>query len=127
MFLAEIPQQGNAAAEVRFREAQKRAQEDIGHHLFMLGFFWSMKCLTFLQIPVAEQQQAMGRQTVPAGPADLLVVGFDALRQIVMDDKADVGLVDPHAEGDCRHDDLDIVADEELLVRVRSVSERPAW
>jgi hypothetical protein len=33
-----------------------------------------------------------------------------------MDNKADIRLVDPHSEGDRRHDDLDIVPDEEILI-----------
>ena len=58
----------------------------------------------------------MGRLTVPAGASDLLVVGFQAFRQIEMDDKADIGFIYSHAERDCRHYDLNIVADEEVLV-----------
>ncbi len=40
------------------------------------------------------------RQAVAAGPAGLLVVALDALRQIKVGDEAHVGFVDPHAEGD---------------------------
>ena len=43
--------------------------------------------------------------SVSAGPADLLGVALQTLGQVVMVDVADVGLVDPHAEGDRRHDD----------------------
>ena len=78
--------------------------------------FLSDEVLDLLEIPVAEQQETMGGQTVPSGPADLLVVVVDAPGQVVMDDKPDIGLVDPHAEGDRRHDDPDIVAAEALLV-----------
>ena len=58
----------------------------------------------------------MGGQSIPSRPSDLLVVVVDASGQIVMDDKSDIRLVDPHAEGDRRHDDPDIVAAEALLV-----------
>ena len=34
------------------------------------------------------------------GPAEFLVVGFDTGRQIDVADEADIGFVDPHAEGD---------------------------
>ena len=67
-------------------------------------------------IAVAVQQQAVRRQAVAPGAADLLVIAFDALGQVVMHDKAHVGLVDAHAKGDRGHDDLHIVADEQLLV-----------
>jgi hypothetical protein len=36
--------------------------------------------------------------------------------QVVVDDPADVGLVDAHAEGDGRADDAHVVAQEEFLV-----------
>ena len=74
------------------------------------------KILDLADIPVPEQQQAMGRQTVPAGPPYFLVVVVNAFRQIIMDDKTDVGLVNPHAESDGRHDDPDIIPAEEILI-----------
>ena len=46
------------------------------------------------------------RLAVAAGAADLLRVRLEALRQVVVVDVADVGLVDPHAEGDRRDDDV---------------------
>ena len=58
----------------------------------------------------------MGAQAIPPGAADLLVIAFDALGQVVMQHKAHVGLVDAHAKGDGGHDDLHIIADEQLLI-----------
>ncbi len=69
-----------------------------------------------MKVAVAVQQQAVGAQPVSPGPADLLVIAFDALGQVVVQHKAHVGLVDPHAKGDGGDDDLHIVADEQLLV-----------
>ncbi len=52
-----------------------------------------------------ELADALG--TVAAGAPDLLRVRLEALRQVVVVDVADVGLVDPHPEGDRRdHDRL---------------------
>ena len=48
----------------------------------------------------------MRRLAVAAGAADLLRVALEALRQVVVVDVADVGLVDPHAERDRRDDDV---------------------
>ena len=48
----------------------------------------------------AEQQQAIAGQAVAAGAAGFLIVALDVFRQVVVDDPADVGLVDAHAEGD---------------------------
>ena len=70
----------------------------------------------FLQIRVAEQQQAVGVFAVAPGASDLLIIAFDVLRQIVMQNKANVRLIDAHAEGDGRHHDLRVVADERLLI-----------
>ena len=62
-----------------------------------------------------EQQQGLGGHAVAAGTPGLLVVPLDVLRHVVMDDEADVGLVDPHAERDRGDDDVDLVALERLL------------
>ena len=52
---------------------------------------------------------------VATGAADLLVVAFEAPRQRGVDDGADVGLVDAHAEGDGGDDDLELAGEELLL------------
>ena len=78
--------------------------------------FCVIKYLHLVDIAISEKQQAMGGQTVPSGPADFLIVVVDAFGQVVMDDETDIRFVDPHAEGDRRHDDLDIVPDEEILI-----------
>ena len=44
------------------------------------------------------QQQAIGRETITAGAANLLIPGFHRAGNLGMDDEADVFLVDPHAE-----------------------------
>ena len=46
------------------------------------------------------------RRAVAAGAADLLRVRLEALGQVEVVDVADVGLVDAHAEGDRRDDDV---------------------
>ena len=61
-----------------------------------------------------EHQAARGL-AVAAGAARLLVIGLQAAGQIVVDDEADVGLVDAHAEGVGGGDDLDPAAHEGLL------------
>src|SRR4030042_1948833 len=92
---AEIIQQGDAAAEVRFSKSHELAQEDIGHPLFLFRFL-SDKELNLLNIPVAEQKKTVGGQAIPSRPSDLLVVVVDAPRAIVMDNKPDIGFVEPH-------------------------------
>ena len=54
-----------------------------------------------------EKNGATG-QAVAAGAADLLVEGLDRCGQRGVDDGADVGLVDAHAEGDGGDDDFEL-------------------
>jgi hypothetical protein len=64
----------------------------------------------------AEEQQAVAGQAVASGAAGFLVVALDVFRQVVVDDPADVGLVDAHAEGDGGADDAGVVAEKLFLV-----------
>ena len=72
-----------------------------------------------------EQKQAARGPAVAARPARLLVVGLEAAGQVVVDHEADVGLVDPHAEGGGGHDDLRPALHERLLGRAAVVGEHP--
>ena len=45
-----------------------------------------------------KQQNALGFFTVPPCPAGLLIVGFQTLGHIVVNDKGHVGFIDTHAE-----------------------------
>ena len=57
-------------------------------------------------VVLAGEELADCRLAVAAGPADLLRVRLEALRQVEVVDVADVGLVDAHAERDRRDDDV---------------------
>ncbi len=61
------------------------------------------------------QQQRLGRGTVTAGPARLLIVGFDVLGDVVVHHEAHVRLVDPHAERHRCHHYLDVILEEGIL------------
>ncbi len=58
------------------------------------------------QVVGARQHLARRRRSIPPGSADLLCVVLQTLRHVVVVHVADVRLVDAHAEGDRRHDDL---------------------
>src|SRR4029077_6298896 len=58
----------------------------------------------------------IGGEAIAPRPAGLLVIGFEVLRHIEMSDKTNVGLIDPHAEGDGRDDHHALVLQEALLV-----------
>ena len=64
----------------------------------------------------AVQQKALGGLAVPPGPARLLVVALQVLGHVVVDDKADVGLVNAHAKGVGGHHHRGPVVEEVLLV-----------
>ena len=63
-----------------------------------------------------EEEKALGWKAVAAGAACLLVIALGVLWEIVVDDEADIGFVDAHAECDGGADDLNLVAEETLLV-----------
>ena len=62
------------------------------------------------------EQDAAGRFAVPPGTARLLIVAFQVLGHVVVDDKPDVGLINAHAKGVGGHHDLDTVIEEIVLV-----------
>ncbi len=63
------------------------------------------------------KQLAGAGASVAAGPADLLRVRLEPLRQVVVVDVADVRLVDAHAEGDRGDDDVVVGARPPFLHR----------
>jgi len=64
----------------------------------------------------AVERERVRRQPVAAGAADLLVVALDIGGQVGVEDEADIGLVDPHAEGDGGDDDDAILLQKRILV-----------
>ena len=66
----------------------------------------------------SEQEMAVRALAVAARAAGLLIVALDVLGHVVVDDKADVGLVDTHAERVCGHHDVAPVIDEVVLIRL---------
>ena len=70
------------------------------------------------------QQRAAGLAIAP-GPPDFLVVTLNASRQCGVDDGADVGLVNPHAESDRGHDDFQLARQEILLHLLAALGVEP--
>ena len=63
-----------------------------------------------------EQEETLPGQAIASRPAGFLVVAFQVFRHVVMDDKADVGFVDPHAEGNGGAHHPDTVAEILFLI-----------
>ncbi len=61
------------------------------------------------------KQDATGWQTVPPRTSRLLIVVLQGLGRAVVNDKAHIGLVHPHAKRDGRHDDTGLIAHEAIL------------
>ena len=98
-----------------FGEADNRIQMFNGD-TFFIAFFLVNKIVEFGNIAIAVQQNTVRGQTVAPGTPDLLVVAFDAFRQVVVNYKTDVRLVDTHAKGNRCDNNLHIIANEGFLV-----------
>ena len=73
--------------------------------------------------PVEHARLAGG--SVAGRAADLLVIGLDPRRDVGVEDVADIGLVDAHAEGDGRDDHHPRLGDEDVLVSVAVLRGHP--
>ncbi|MNX86286.1 hypothetical protein D3C86_1181620 [compost metagenome] len=62
------------------------------------------------------QEHALGVEAIAARAARLLLVVLDGLGHARVDDKAHIGAIDPHPEGDGRHDEIHPLGREGLLV-----------
>jgi hypothetical protein len=114
--LGEIGEQGLAAAALGLGEAHERVQALV-LGLLALDRRGALVDLGAAQADVvgAVEGERVGGGAVAPGPADLLVIGLDGLRQVGMGDEADVGLVDAHAEGDRGADHQPVLALEAFL------------
>src|ERR1039457_6836869 len=108
----EVMQLDRAAAVVRFRVIQDLAQLLAGYALFVhersarirIDLLFDEK-FGRTNVGSAEEQGAVRRIPVASGAAGFLVVAFQALGQVVMNDPTDVRLIDAHSEGNGCDDD----------------------
>ena len=70
----------------------------------------------FHDIAHTEEQHALARQTIATRASRFLIVPFDVLRQIIVNDESDVRFVNTHPERDRRGDDARVIAQERFLV-----------
>src|SRR5262249_53738188 len=84
-----------------------------GHHLGVLGLVG--EAVVGHHVGPRIEEHAVTVHAVASGAPDLLVVALDRARHVAVDDVADVGLVDAHAEGHGGHDDVAVVAAEGIL------------
>ena len=113
--LAEVVEQHLTAAGLRLGEGRHHV-ELVLLHLQLLGVFDVVEQASHpANVGGIIEQQRLGRGPIAAGPAGLLIVGFDILGDVVVHHEAHVGLVDPHAKRHRRHHYLDIVLEEGIL------------
>jgi hypothetical protein len=66
-------------------------------------------------VGVGVHEDGAAGQAVASGAADLLVIAFEGAGQSGVDDGADIGFVDAHAEGDGGYDAVELAGLEVLL------------
>ena len=74
-----------------------------------------------LVVLATRQQDPVGVVHAPARSSDLLVVGDGGAGSLVVDDEAQVGLVEAHAQGDRGHQHLEVVGEQPELQRLALV------
>src|SRR5690348_11101189 len=82
---AEIPQQRRASAFPCFSIRDHGAQLLMRDPLFAFAFFLDKPPL-FYYVADAEEKHAVARQTIASGASCFLVIPFDVLRQVVVND-----------------------------------------
>src|SRR5258706_3882977 len=88
----------------------------LNRNAFFVALFLVDEVVEFGDVRITIKQQTMRGQTVTPGATDFLIITFDALGQIEVNDKTYVGLVDAHAERDGGNNNLRIIADEGFLI-----------
>ena len=111
---SEVVQQELAAACRRLGIRHDFLKKLHAHLLFGYGFALE-KLLQLVNVLVAVEGDAPPFATVAASTPRLLVVALQRLGHVVVDDKANVRLVDAHAKGNGRDNDIHILHQELVL------------
>ncbi len=114
-FAEVVEQRFAATGQLVFRIADNGIQMS-NRDAFFIAFFLVDEIVDLGDIRIAVKQGAVRGQTIAPRAPDFLIITFDALGQIVVDDKAHVRLVDAHPKGDGGDDDLRVVAGEGFLI-----------
>ena len=114
IFLAEIVQQHLSPAN-RCLGIGGRLLQQLSANVLLSHRLSFHKLVELLQVLVAVEGDADALATVTAGTACLLIIPFERLRDIVVDDEAHIGFVDTHAKGYGGHDDIDFLHEEVIL------------
>ncbi len=124
VIFAKITEQLPTAAHAQIGVSHHLAQQvagvvALGDRLVFIEFF------QFQDVGVAIKHQAVAFQPIAPGAARFLIVAFQRLRNVVVDDEAHIGLVDAHPEGNGCHDHLHVLVQEGILVAHAGVRVQP--
>ena len=118
VLLAKIVQQHLAATDtglgVCSRFLQQLSADILLGHRFALH-----KLIQFLQVLIAVESQADALTAIAASASCFLIVAFERLGDIIVDNEAHIGFVDTHTESDGSHDDVDTLH-KEVILRLRA-------
>ena len=114
IFLSEIMQQEPATAH-RGLGIGLGFLEQLPPYLLLCLALVLHELLQLLQILGRIESDANALAVVAAGAARLLIVAFEALGYVVVDDKPHVGLVNAHAKGDGSHNDVELLFEKVVL------------
>ena len=112
--LTEIVQQHLTPTDRRLGVSLRLLQE-LPSDLFLCLALAVHKLLEFLQVLGRVEGYANALSPIAAGATRFLIVSLETLGNVVMYDESHIGLVDAHAEGDGRHDDVYFLLDEVVL------------
>ena len=118
IFFSEIMQQQLAAANGAFGIGCGFFKQLLANLLFCerLAFH---ELLEFLKVFVRIESDALPFAPVAPGATRFLVLAFKALGNVVVDNEANVGLVNAHAEGNRGNNHVDALHDE-VVLRLRA-------
>ena len=113
--LTEIVQQQFPAACVGFRICHSLHQKLLSD--LLLGNRLALhEFLKFLDILITIEGYALPLLAVSSGTSCLLIITLDALRNVIMNHKAHIRLVDSHSESDGRNNHVNILHKEGILI-----------
>ena len=116
---AEVPVPAADARGVALHQAQQTARA-LGQLAVLLHHVAPLH-----EIRARVDQQALRFQAVASRPPGFLLVVLERSRRACMYDEPDVGSVDAHSERHGRHDDLDALVEERVLMRLALLVREP--
>ena len=114
VFFTEIMEQHLATADRRLGIGGRLGKELPTDILLGHGLAFH-KLLQLLQVLIAVESYTLSFAAVTTSSTCLLIIAFQTLGDIIVDDKTDVGFVDTHAKSNGSHDDVDVFLQEIVL------------